>query len=637
VTRPQCPPHAESYASLSERQLDRRGLLRGAAAAGAALLLPPSLRAQPAGITRAWPRLPPCPSDRRDAPLQLAEGHEAQVLLRWGEPLHEGAPAFDWRAQSAGAQRRQFGFNCDFNAFMPLTPGGSERGLLCSNHEYISPAEMFPGYRAGQPSAAQVGVEMEALGMSVVELSRAQDGRWRVLRDSRFNRRLSATTPMTLSGPAAGAPLLRTAADPSGKTVLGTFGNCSGGKTPWGTVLTCEENFQDMFGRRNEPPRDGQAPAAVEPSSDVSPQVAELPARYGLRRRSVYHWEDHHDRFDLSQPGSMHEPHRFGWVVELDPYDPESTPIKRTALGRMRHESAVTGVSSDGHAVVYTGDDQRQQYLYKFVSADVVTPGEREANRDLLDHGTLFVARLEDDGTGAWMPLRPEGALAHWTQAEILVNSRGAARQLGATPMDRPEDVEIHPRTQRVYVVMTKDAASPGDNAANRRRGNIWGHVLELDEDGGRLSAQSFTWRPFLLCGPPGDPAAQPVYYGGADPAELDPLACPDNLAFDPAGRLWIATDGQPRAMGWNDSLYAVSVYGPHDEVGLTRRFLNGPTGCEICGPEFTPDGRSLFVNIQHPGQGGGLAQPTSRWPDGELPRPSVVAIRRSDGARIGS
>ncbi len=334
------------------------------------------------------------------------------------------------------------------------------------------------------------------------------------------------------------------------------------------------------------------------------------------------------------------EPFRFGWVVEVDPYDPTFVPRKRTALGRFRHEGATVVVARDGRVVVYSGDDARFEYVYKFVSSKPYRPTDRDHNLTLLDEGTLYVAKFHPDGTGEWLPLvfghgplTPENGFH--SQADVLLNTRGAADLLGATKMDRPEDIEASPVTGTVYVVCTNNTRRTASQVdpANPRPINRHGHVLELFEAGGDHAATHFRWQIFLLCGNPRDPD---TYFAGYPKEKVSPISCPDNIVFDRAGNLWIATDGQPRTLGYNDALHVVPVAGP--ERGRVRQFLSGPIGCEICGPEFTPDFRTLFVAIQHPGEGSPLAQTPSRWPDGVLPpRPSVVAVRHREGSEIGT
>jgi secreted PhoX family phosphatase len=372
--------------------------------------------------------------------------------------------------------------------------------------------------------------------------------------------------------------------------------------------------------------------------ADGDPRKA-IHARYGLTQgASERRWENFHDRFDISK--EPNEPFRFGWVIEVDPFDPHSKPRKLTALGRMKHEAATVVISKRGHAVVYTGDDERFDYMYKFVSERRFRGGSCRDNHGLLDSGVLYVAKFNDDGSGQWIPLvAGQGALANWTQAEILINTRGAADQVGATKMDRPEDIETNPANGKLYCVMTNNtqrgtSGRPGTDAANPRANNRHGHVIELTEDRGDPASNKFEWEIFLLCGDPNNPA-DGTFFGGFE-GSVSSISSPDNIAFDSQGNLWIATDGQPGTLAKNDAIYAVPVEGP--DRGWLRQFMSGPLGCEVCGPEFTPDNLTLFCAIQHPGEGGTVNNPVSVWPDGVSPaRPSVVAIFNSDDDVIGA
>jgi secreted PhoX family phosphatase len=600
-------------------ELERRAFLRGLV--GAPLLL--------RGVTwGGWLEAPggdPDPGDaagalgfasvpkRDDDALHVPEGYAFDVLLRWGDPLSEGSAPFAAEKLTAEEQRGRFGINCDFNAFFALEADGS-RGLLCVNHEFPSPSEMFRDPKAR--GAERVAVEICAVGLSVVEIARGSDGRWSPVPGSRYNRRVTAESEIEIRGPCAGHPWLPLL---DGRAIArGTLANCSGGKTPWRTVLSGEENFQEYFGTGS----DGE----LEPSP--------LYADYGLAGPSEYGWERYVERFHLG--AHPDEPNLFGWIVELDPFDPGSRAVKRTALGRFKHEGATAVLSRGGRAVVYMGDDEREQFLYKFVSEEAQDParsGRGPSGRELLDHGRLYAARCEADGTGRWLALVPEGVLAGRSQAEILIGARAAARELGATPMDRPEGVAVDPTSGRVYAALTKDSERSAADPVNPRPWNLHGQILEIDE-GGDAAATSFRWSHFLVCGPEGCGSS----YAGVDPSRVSPVSCPDNLAFDALGNLWIATDGQAKAQQSNDALYAVATAGA--ERGLTKRFLTGPAGCEISGPEFTPDGRTLFVSVQHPGQGRGIGgERSSRWPDGGdgPPRAAVVAVRRADGGRVGA
>ncbi|WP_243634545.1 PhoX family protein [Roseicella frigidaeris] len=631
------PAPRRPIGALIAERLSRRALL---GAAGAAALAPARpAAAQDSGNTPdGGPSSLGFPELRhqlapRDA---VAAGHAIQVVIRWGDPILADAPEHDPRQQSAAAQARQFGYNNDYLDFFPLPAGArsADHGLLVVNHEYTNTNLMFPGLGSGREMRARTtaehgAIERAAMGLSVVELRR-EDGAWRYRRDSRWNRRITAETPMRLSGPAAGHARLRTAEDPTGRQVRGTLNNCAGGNTPWGTVLTCEENFNYYFG--GEAAESGAQAAAYR--------------RYGILKEPVYGWRRFEPRFDLDQ--TPNEPNRFGWVVEFDPYDPASVPVKRTALGRFKHEGCTHAVSADGRVAFYSGDDERFDYLYKFVTARAWTPGDPAANRDLLDEGVLHVARFEADGTLRWLrlvqgegPLTPENGFH--AQGDVVIEARRAADLLGATPMDRPEDVETNRRSGRVYVMLTNNGSRKSGqvDAANPRPANLHGHVLEIIPPGagtGQVdhAATEARWGLFLVAGRPGiDPGAQ--YHRAT--SDQGWLSCPDNCTFDRNGRIWIATDGAPEAAGVADGLYAADTTGAGR--ALTRLFYQAPVGAEVCGPCFTPDERTLFLAIQHPGEGAGshFEAPTTRWPDfreDAPPRPSVIAITRQDGAPIG-
>jgi uncharacterized protein len=641
----------DSFERVLARMLARRNFLKGAAVSTGMLVLSPSALAGHDRDGRDRDRKDHDGRCRDDRPRSLtfqalqvanldtvsvAEGYESQVVIRWGDPLFRGAPEFDVDNQTPQAQALQFGFNCDFVGFFPLPASHFDsrdrratKGLLVVNHEYTDGNTMFRDYVAGQPSRQQVDTELAAHGLTVVEIEYKKHGRGRGAKRwdykfSRYNRRLTAESEFILTGPAAGHDWLKTTSDPTGRRVRGTLNNCAAGKTPWGTVLTCEENFNQYFANNSR-------------LADGDPRKA-IHARYGLpQNASDRRWETFYDRFDISK--EPNEPFRFGWVVEVDPFDPDSKPRKLTALGRMKHEAATTVISKRGHAVVYTGDDERFDYLYKFVSEKKYREGGD--NRGLLDSGVLYVAKFNDDGSGRWIPLvAGQGALAGWTQAEILINTRGAADQVGATKMDRPEDIETNPVNGKLYCVMTNNTArvaegDQGVNAANPRVNNRHGHIIELTEGHDDPASTTFEWEIFLLCGNPNNPA-DGTYFGGFEGA-VSSISCPDNIAFDAEGNLWIATDGAPGTLAKNDGVYAVPVEGP--DRGWLRQFLSGPLASEICGPEFTPDNQTFFCAIQHPGEGGKVNTPTSVWPDGVSPsRPSVIAVfNNSDDNVIGS
>ncbi|MGF1543981.1 MAG: PhoX family phosphatase [Parvularculaceae bacterium] len=618
---------APTIYDVIERRLTRRGFVAGVGASVGALA---------AGCSSA-PR-----SSASDAPTRsrfefeeiargvdgehhAPAGYDADVLIRWGDPVFADAPTFVPRAQTAAAQRRQIGYNNDFIGFHPLQDDG-RRGLLCVNHEYTSTRLMFPELEDRALTKAECEVELEAHGGTIVEIAQDADGKWRPLLSSKFNRRITAgSTPMALTGPAAGSDRLKTSADATGRAVIGTLNNCAGGLTPWGAYLMAEENFNGNF---------------LGELAEDDPEAANH-QRYGVPG-GWYQWGEHFDRFDVSK--EPNEPNRFGWVVEVDILDPTSTPKKRTALGRFKHEGAESVVAPSGQVVVYMGDDQRFDYVYKFVTARAFDPGDRAANRDLLDDGVLSVARFNADGTLDWLPLvfgegplTPENGFT--SQADVLVETRRAADVLGATPMDRPEDVEPDPRTGRVFVMLTNNTRRDAGrvDAANPRADNAFGHIIEIVEPDGDFAATRSTWEILVRCGDPEDPAVGAAWH--ATTSENGWFGSPDNCALDPMGRLWVATDGN-QASGANDGLWALETDGPLRGAG--KAFFRAPTGAEVCGPRFSPDGETLFLAVQHPGDGEGATfeNPTTRWPDfadDSPPRPSVLAIRKSSGGPIGA
>lgn len=574
----------------------------------------------------------------------VPDGYTHEVILKWGDPLFSGAPSFDINRQTAQAQAQQFGYNNDFVAYLPLQEG---KGLLWVNHEYVNPRTMFPGFTSsGTLTEEQANIMMNAVGGTIAALDRTSAQLFSFQKNSRYNRRITLFTPMEITGPAKGHPLLRTPADPSGKKVYGTTANCAGGRTPWGTILTAEENFQHWFAHA------GKVDFAAHDKTGFLEKVTK---RYGISNGTGrYGLERYHERFDMSKVPN--ENHRFGWIVEVDPYDATSIPRKRTALGRFRHEGACCSLAKDGRVVVYMGDDQQFDYVYKFVSARKYQPRRRKANTHLLDKGTLYVAKFDvaTDGSrvGKWIPLVAgkdplTGKNGFFTQAEVCIATRVAADLVGATKMDRPEDIQRNEKTGAVYIALTgnknrgkgkntrdpnRDAFFPQEDPANPRVANAGGHVIECFEQNNDAAATSFVWNIFLLCG---DPADASTHFAGFPTDEVSPIGNPDNFAFDAAGNLIVATDGQPRSLGYNDAFHFVPVEGA--QRGHVQQFLSVPRGAEACGPEFTPDNRTMFCAVQHPGADGTVTTPTSTWPGGKFPQPAVIDIVKKDGGIIGS
>jgi secreted PhoX family phosphatase len=616
-----------TFAQVLAARMARRDLLRGGAAASLASALPACARG-PRGTAPRLGFTPIAPSTADN--LRVPPEYAAAALLRWGDPVgaESGAPGFRFDASNTAAdQALQAGMHHDGMAYYPLPYGSdsSTHGLLALNHEYLDEGLLFPdGQRTW--SAEKVMKAQHALGVSVVEVA-VRDGSWRVVRPSPYARRITARTPCRIAGPGAGHRLLRTAGDPEGRRVLGTYSGCAHGFTPWGTFLSCEENWHFQF-----------VNGAAIPAEQ---------RRYGITARGRRcRWEEHDERFDAAR--HPHEPNRFGWVVEIDPYDPGSEPVKRTGLGRLAHEGAACAVGPDGRLACYTADDAPFEYIYKFVAGRPVDPAHREANRGLLDDGVLHVARFNGDGTGDWLPLvwgrgPLVAANGFGDQGEVLIKTRQAADALGATPMDRPEWIVAHPVTREVYAACSgnSDRGRPGregPNPVNRRAPNDFGHIVRWREAGGDPAATRFSWEVFVEAGGP--------EAGGTIRGDL--FANPDGLWIDSMGALWVQTDAAPGHLG-RGALAALGnnqVLAVDPARGEFRRFLTGPRGCEIAGFLTTPDNRTAFVNIQHPGEvPGGRANPDdprggSNWPDywmGGRPRSATVVIRRRDGGIIGS
>lgn len=615
------------FSQMIEAKLSRRRFLAGSAAAsaGAFLAVSPVAKAIAAKPTSALLNFEPVPASTADQVI-VPKGYRATPLISWGDPIFSQAPEFDETGkQDFRAQEQQFGDNTDGMSFFPLS---ADRGVMAINNEYTNYEYLF-AHQGKSMTADDVRKAQAAVGVTIVEVVK-KDGHWMVDRSGQRNRRITAYTPMDMTGPAAGHELLKTAADPKGVKALGTFNNCSNGQTPWGTYLTCEENFDDFFGSKQE----------QELGADYR--------RYGIAAaKSDYQWEQFDDCFDVVK--NPNEPHRFGWIVEIDPNDPESAPKKLTALGRFKHENAALTINKDGHAVVYLGDDERGEFLYKFVSKDRYVKGNDAANRKLLEEGTLYVARFESQGDelkgqGQWIELTfgkngltPENGFA--SQAEVLIFTRRAASHVGAITMDRPEWVAIHPGNKHVFCTLTnnknrgvKDGQPVG--GPNPRAKNNYGQILRWMPVNGDHASNRFAWDLYLVAG---NPDVHPgTLYGGSDNITKENMFnSPDGLGFDEAGRLWILTDGNYSnggdfaGQGNNQMLCGDPI------TGEVKRFLTGPVACEITGLAFSPDHKTMFVGVQHPGEEGA----PSHFPKGgnSKPRSTVMMITRTDGGVIGA
>jgi len=572
--------------------------------------------------------VPPSSADTFVVP----KGYTWAPLAPWGTPLLPGAPPFAEDASNTAAdQARQVGFNHDGMFYFPLEPDGNNFGLLVLNHEYTDASQIYSATqgRAITPDAAgreKVAKALAAHGVSVIAIRRGADGTWDVVRDDPRNRRITGTTPMAFSGPVrTDHPMLQSTITPS---PIGTLNNCAYGVTPWGTYLTCEENFNGYFG--------------TDDPEWITTRSA-LQARYGVTAAgALYDWHKADPRFDVAK--NPNELHRFGWVVEIDPLNPASVPVKRTALGRVKHECA-TCTESRGRVVVYSGDDQNGDYVYKFVGS-APWQEQRAAGLSPLDNGTLYVGLFGADGSGQWLPLvhgtGPLTTANGWIdQADVLIRTRMAADAVGATRLHRPEWVTVHPQTGEVFLTLTNGSGNSSPVNSGRDP-NPYGHILRWTESA--TSDVSFRWDVFLLAG---DPLHDPRV-----PEQQPLFGSPDGLWVDPDGILWIQTDvsntSQNRADLGHERIGNNAMLAADPSTGQVKRFLTGPRGCEISGVVMTPDRRTMFVNVQHPGESTtrwdvefGVPSPArpstvSSWPYGRRARPTTVVIRRVDGQRIG-
>ena len=634
----------QTFQEIVDARMSRRGFL-GSGLAAAALSLggvSALLKAVPASadpIAGPLVRFQGIPVSDADT-VVVPPGYTAEVLIGWGDPLSNG-PAFAQDASNSAAdQARQWGMHNDGLVYFPID--GSRRGLLVQNHEYTDDGLLFPDGIANW-NEEKTNKSLNAQGVSIIEIRKdLKERKWRLVRPSKYARRITGQTPIKIGGPAAGDDRLKTSEDPTGKLVLGTLNNCAMGFTPWGTYLACEENFNGYFQKTlaNRTP---------------------LELRYGIAPfNSGFRYFTTHARFNADM--EPNEPNRFGWVIEIDPFEPKSTPVKRTALGRIKHEGAWVQETKDGKIVVYMGDDERNEYIYRYVS-NLPWRVARRRGINPLDDGILYVARFNADGTGDFLPLTPDNpALAGWSLADILINTRGAADAVGATMMDRPEWIDTFPFALTAIATLTNNnrrgttpassnnpdgsttagSARPPVDAANPRVNNVYGHIItwKYDQD---FSEPDFEWEVFALCGDPQNSANDGSTVVG------DKFGSPDGIYVAPSGRVWIQTDvstntintGDYAGFGNNQMLCAEPA------TGEIRRFLQGPKQCEVTGVFVTPDEKTMFVGIQHPGETpddspNDPANPKrfSSWPDGDAggrPRSACLVITKDDGGKIGS
>lgn len=616
------PPAVTDFDRVVEKAVSRRGFLGGVLAFGSAaaamgtlgnLMSSTAAHAEAVSGRFAFKPIPVF----TDNTVHVPEGYAWKPLAKWGQPLFSGVPDIDpANGVSLETSDKVFGENTDGMELFVI--GGKQ--VIAVNHEYVNNEVNLPHNEKGMPkSADEVKILQNLQGVTVMEVAEGKDG-WEIVLDSPFNRRITHLTPMKISGPAAGSDLIKTAADPNGTDSLGTFNNCGAGKTPWGTYLTCEENFNGYFG-----------------STDPNYAMPEDYKRYGIVAETRYGYEAFDPRFDVSK--NPNEPRRAGYIVEIDPSDASSTPIKRSALGRIKHENAAVVVARDGRVVVYMGDDERGEFLYKFVSNGIYVPGGDTSR--LLDEGTLHVARFSDDGTGEWLALTPE--TTGMKPDEIAVFTRQAASKVGATTMDRPEWVAVNPIAIEAYCALTNNsrrgemkdgklrANAGGDemalNAANPREKNEYGQIVRWYPANEDHADGKFKWDLFLMAGNPD--VHKDAYAGSSNINSGNMFNSPDGMMFDTTGLLWIQTDGEDSNEGDFLGQGNNQMLAGDPATGRVERFLTGPKGGEVTGMTWSADKRTLFVGIQHP---------DAPFPDGEgkLPRSTIVAVKRDDNALVG-
>ncbi|HHF3564536.1 TPA: PhoX family phosphatase [Campylobacter jejuni] len=544
----------------------------------------------------------------------VSQGYEAKVLISWGDPLFSKAKPYDESKiidmNAVKNAHLVFGDNDDGMSFFPLS---KNRGILAVNNEYINPEIMF-NHHGKNLSKEDVLYEQASVGVSILEIEKKGDD-WTVVLDSKYNRRIDANTKMQVSG-AAKKEVLK-----NEKFVHGTFANCANGQIPWGTYITCEENFDDFFG-----------------SSDENLEFNDAFKRYGFNKTSLYGWEKFDERFDLAK--NMDEANRFGWIVEINPFDAKSTPVKRTSLGRFKHENAEIIVEKDGSVIVYMGDDEMNEFIYKFVSKHKYKKGADTSK--ILDEGTLYVGQFNGKvgdfkGQGKWIALEYgknglDEKNGFKSQAQVLINTRLAASIVGATPMDRCEWIASHKQSgsKEVFATLTNNKNRQEPNAANPRTKNVYGQILKWMPKNSHKD-DDFTWEIFALTGNPDN--QQGLYKGSNNITSENKFNSPDGLKFDRDGRLWIQTDGSYSNKDEYEGMGNNCMLAANPKTGEIRRFLTGPIACELTGIAFSEDYTTMFVGIQHPGEG----LKGSTFPYGKTPRSSVMMIRKLDGGVIGS
>ncbi|MEO1140948.1 MAG: PhoX family phosphatase [Pseudomonadota bacterium] len=610
-------PEYSEFDDVVERAISRRGFMQGVLSVGAAAFVT-GVAPQGVNVANAAGRFgfKPVAANSLDT-ITVPEGYKWEVVAKWGDELFDDSIPFDDETRGdAASQEKSFGDNNDGMSL--FTKDG--QNILVVNNEYVNRSIIFGNRETGLPETDDdVKKGMMGHGVTICEIAKA-DGKWGIVKGSSINRKIMPNSEMEITGPASGHELMQTAADETGTKSLGTWNNCGNGRTPWGTYLACEENFNGYFSASAED---------FEQSDDQK--------RYGLSNEDWgYAWSRIDERFDMSK--HPNEPHRAGYVVEIDPFDASKTPMKLTALGRFKHENADVVIAANGQVVVYMGDDERGEFLYKFVSSGRFSAaGDNSA---LLENGKLYAAKFHDDQTGEWMELNPE-TTGLSSQAEICIRTRQAGSAVKATTMDRPEWVASNPNKAEVYCALTNNKNrgikpnAGGDptpaNGPNPRPANNYGQIVRWVPDNGDHTSTRFTWDLFVLAGNPS--VHSDANAGSANINYSNMFNSPDGISFDSNGFLWIQTDGKYSnegdfaGMGNNQMLVGDTT------TGAIERFLVGPKECEVTGITWSADRRTMFVGIQHPGEKG-----DSHWPGGgdTAPRSAVIAVEREDGGLIG-
>ncbi len=626
-------PDHNDFSRLLQRAVSRRGFLKTGAAFGVSAFV--SGTAMHSGAARGDEAksllgFSSVAANSEDT-ITVPAGYQWHAVASWGDPLFSDGAAFDHKTRGSGAsQERAVGDNTDGMKLFHLS---EDEGVLATNNEYVNRGIIHPD---GVNNADDVRKSKAGHGVSVYHIKR-NNGKWSPVIDGKYNRRITADTPMEITGPARGHALLKTKTDATGTTSKGTWNNCGNGWTPWGTYLACEENFNGYYA-----------------SSDPELSLTAEQQRYGIGHSDWgYDWYKFDDRFDLAK--DPQESNRSGYVVEIDLMDPNSTPKKRSALGRFKHENAELVIADSGQVVVYMGDDERGEFLYRFISRARYKPDNMRENRELLAEGRLYVARFgEADeqlaGNGKWIELTAgknglDADNGFATQAEICIHSRVAASLVGATTMDRPEWVAAHPHKAEIYCCLTNNknrGLQPnrgGDDTPvggpNPREANLYGQIVRWRPHNGDHISDSFDWDLFVLAGNPA--VHSEGLKAGSDNITADNLFnSPDGISFDPDGRLWIQTDGKYTDEGDFAGMGNNQMLCGDTGSGEVRRFLVGPKACEITGITWSQDYRTMFVGVQHPGENDNYPSSFPGGP-GSTPRSTVVAISRIDGGVIGS